>query len=225
MFSLTGMPRPFIRRSSRLALNAHRKIVMFGKLFIILCISLCACSSVANYEPKEGDVIFQSLPNGDIVDAIEGATESPYSHVGIVVKTEKGWFVREAIGDVHDTRLTKFLARGRNGKYDVYRLKKEYEGSISKIILATEKYIGLPYDIRYRMDDDFIYCSELVYKSFLDATGSKMGVLVSLGSLNWGKYESLIVEIEGGSVPVNRMMITPRDLAKARQLKLVHSGY
>jgi len=41
--------------------------------------------------------------------------------------------------------------------------------------------------------------------------------------MNWGPYEVLIRQIEGGPVPVDREMITPRDLARARQLQPVFS--
>jgi len=41
--------------------------------------------------------------------------------------------------------------------------------------------------------------------------------------MNWEPYEALIKQIGGGPVPVDREMITPRDLAKARQLEPVLS--
>lgn len=197
------------------------------KLFFVVFGVFLSSSLFANgdYEPYVGDLIFQSLPSSDLVDAIEGATKSPYSHVGIVLKSEKGWMVREAIGDVHDTKLTEFLSRGRNFKFDVYRFKAKYQPLIPKIIAETANYLGRPYDIRYRMDDSAIYCSELIYKAAKDATGLKLGNLVKLGSLDWGPYQSLIISIEGGPVPKERVMITPRDLAKATQLELVYSAY
>jgi hypothetical protein len=82
-------------------------------------------------------------------------------------------------------------------------------------------YVGRPYDIRYEMDDEKIYCSELIYKAYRDATGGELGSLVALGELNWRPYERLIREIEGGPVPVERRMITPHHLSQAQQLELV----
>ncbi len=53
------------------------------------------------YAPREGDVVFQSLPHGDLVDAIEGITHSPYSHCGVVLRDAKGqWVVIESIFNV-----------------------------------------------------------------------------------------------------------------------------
>ena len=81
-----------------------------------------------------------------------------------------------------------------------------------------------PYDTRYKMDDDRIYCSELIYKAYRAASGGgEAGRLVRLGDLNWGKYERTIIELEGGPPPLDREMITPRDLALAPQLELVKS--
>jgi hypothetical protein len=75
-----------------------------------------AGSRQAPYEPREGDFVFQSLPASDLVKAIEGASGSPYSHVGLVMRKADGWYVREAIGPVVDTPLHPWIARGRYGR-------------------------------------------------------------------------------------------------------------
>jgi len=181
-------------------------------------------AAIAKYEPQDGDVIFQSLPYGPVVWAIEGVTKSPYSHCGIVGQRDGQWLVYEAIGTVHITPLKNFLWRGRGGGFAVYRLGAEHRQHIPETLRCCEKYLGRPYDIRYRMDDEKIYCSELIYKAFRDATGGQqLGELVHFGDMNWGPYDVLIRQIEGGPVPVDREMITPRDLAKARQLQPVFS--
>lgn len=181
-------------------------------------------AAIAKYGPQEGDVIFQSLPHGPVVWAIEGVTKSPYSHCGIVGKRDDRWVVYEAIGSVRVTPLTEFLWRGRGGGFAVYRLRDEHRHHIPETLRCCEKYLGRPYDIRYRLDDEKIYCSELVYKAFRDATdGQQLGDLVKFGEMNWGPYEVLIKQIEGGPVPVDREMITPRDLAQARQLEPIFS--
>ena len=49
-----------------------------------------------------------------------------------------------------------------------------------------------------------------------------MGTVVTLGELKWQKYRKVIEAIEGTTeIPVERKMITPRDLAKAPQLESV----
>ena len=181
-------------------------------------------AAIAKYTPQDGDVIFQSLPYSPVVWAIEGVTKSPYSHCGIVGQKDSQWVVYEAIGSVRITLLKEFLWRGRGGGFAVYRLKEAHREHIPETLRCCEKYLGLPYDFRYRLDDEKIYCSELIYKAFRDATdGQQLGDLVKFGDMNWGPYEVLIRQIEGGPVPVDREMITPRDLARARQLEPVFS--
>jgi hypothetical protein len=176
------------------------------------------------YAPEEGDVIFQSLPNGPIVWAIEGVTRSPYSHCGIVAKRDGQWIVYEAYRGVSATPLKTFLFRGRGGGFAVYRLRSEHRHHIPQTLRCCETYLGHPYDIRYRLDDEKIYCSELIYKSYRDATnGECLGDLSRFGDMNWRPYEILIKQVEGGEVPVDREMITPVELSRARQLEPVFS--
>ncbi len=176
-----------------------------------------------DYAPEEGDVLFQSLPHSRLVNAIEGVTDSPYSHCGIVSKRDGQWVVYEAIQDVRATPLREFLARGRNQGFAAYRLKPKFRKHIPDTIKHVRGLLGRPYDVRYRMDDEYIYCSELVYKGYQKASGEGLGKLVRLGDMNWRPYQSTIEFYENGPVPHDREMITPKDLAKARQLKLVQS--
>ena len=57
-----------------------------------------------------------------------------------------------------------------------------------------------PYDIHYDLDDQAIYCSELIYKAFERSTGEKLGKLQKIGELKWQAHAPVIREIEvGGS--------------------------
>ena len=179
--------------------------------------------SLGAYQPKEGDLYFQSLPRNAVVNAIEGASESPYSHCGILVRKGDEWFVLEAIGPVMETPLAKWITQARDRHYDVFRLEAEHERNIPAFIKAARKYMGRPYDIRYRMDDEKIYCSELIFKGYRDATGESLGKLVKFGDLKWVRHTPVILAIEG-SIPLNRIMITPRHLSEAKQLEKVFSS-
>ena len=183
----------------------------------------CGGSNSQQYHPQVGDVLFQALPKGvDLVEAIEGVTRSNYSHCGVVVKSEDGnWRVYEAFGPVGSVSLENWKNRGRGQKFAAYRLKDENATVNPKLLDALPKYALRPYDVRYRMDDDFIYCSELIYKAYRDATGKPLGKLVRLGDMNWRPYVATIRKYEGGPPPLDREMITPIDLSKAPQFKKV----
>jgi len=176
------------------------------------------------YIPEEGDVIFQSLPDSKLTRAIEGATGSPYSHAGMVIKKNGFWYVREAVGPVMDTRLYLWIVRGRRAHFAVFRLKEQYKKNIPKFINESEKYLGRPYDIYFELDDEKIYCSELIYKSFKDATQENLGDLVKFKELNWKPHIGIIKSIEPEEVPYERKMITPGELAKAQQLVKIYSN-
>jgi len=180
-----------------------------------------ACVAYWTYSPREGDILFQSLPRSRLVNAIEGASASPYSHCGIVAREHGKWVVWEAYRRVEATPLREFIFRGRNQGFAVYRFKNIHQKHIPATIAQVKTYLGRPYDARYRMDDDCIYCSELIYKAYLDASGQQLGTLVRLGDLNWRPFADTIKHYENGPVPLDLEMITPRDMAWAEQLELV----
>lgn len=201
------------------------RLLLLLPLFIwVISIAVAPAFSYTEYEPKEGDIVFQSLPESDLTRAIEGATNSPYSHTGIVIKKDGYWYVREAVGPVTDTALYLWIMRGRDAKFSAYRLEDKYKNIIPSFINETKKYLGRPYDIQYELDDEKIYCSELVYKSFKDATQEKLGKLIKLKELNWEDHREFIESIETDGVPFEREMITPSDLSKATQLIKVYSN-
>lgn len=188
-------------------------------LFLILTGSLFA---VPAYEPMEGDVVFQSLPNPpgiDLIDTIEGATGSPFSHCGMVLRHEDRWCVIEAIGPVQIIPLEDWRERGRGRRMWVYRVTEPNRAHIPAALKAMKEDLGKPYDIRYRLDAEAIYCSELIFRGWKSAAGAGMGRTVKLGELKWQPYRKVIAAIERSQViPLDREIITPRDLALAPQL-------
>ncbi|RLA06854.1 MAG: hypothetical protein DRQ51_08005 [Gammaproteobacteria bacterium] len=198
--------------------------IIHKTLLSIVLIFLSSCTNTQNYQPRNGDIIFQSSGDGQISRMIEYATKSWYSHSGLVVKKNNNWFVREAVGPVKDTPLKKWQARGKNKWIDVYRLKKEYQKHIPAMIKNSAKYLGRPYDKKYKFDDKKIYCSELIFKAYKDSTKNNLGQIVTLDQLDYKKFTKQIKIIEGGKVPLKRKMITPWHLSQAHQLKLTYSN-
>ena len=112
-----------------------------------------------------------------------------------------------------------------NHAFDAFRLKPEFQKFVPEFIKDSEAFLGRPYDFKYDMDEQFIYCSELLYKSMLNASGVRLAKLQKLGELKWQHYRSTIEKYEGGPVPLNREMITPKALSEASQLQQVFHGY
>ena len=193
-------------------------LLAFG---IFLSIYGSAYAAYWDYKPREGDILFQSLPRSPLVNAIEGASQSPYSHCGIVAKKDGQWMVYEAYRKVEATPLKEFIFRGRGQGFAVYRFKTDSQKHIPETIRQVKTYLGRPYDVRYRMDDEKIYCSELIYKAYRQAAGKKLGELKRLGELKWRPYQKTIEHFEQGPTPLDREMITPKHLALAEELELV----
>ncbi len=194
----------------------YRRIL--GYVVFAALAPLAACRDPRQgYQPTVGDVLFQSLPHSPLVDAIEGATGSPFSHCGIIVRHDRRWFVLEAIGPVKETPLNAWIGRGRLRGFAAFRFKPKYRARVGEVIQEAEKYRGRRYDIHYRFDNDEIYCSELIFVAFKKVFGEDLGTVRKLGDLNWGPYAGVIFQIEG-SYPTSREMITPVDLSRAPQL-------
>ena len=204
-------------------------------LTFAICILLGLCGCIAHfwsptvaylkYEPKEGDLIFQSLPYSKLTATIEGVSGSPYSHCAIVARDPKSrdWIVYEAYNKVEATALRDFIFRGRDYGFSIYRLQTKHEKFISDTLTASRKYLGLDYDLSYAMDDEKIYCSELIWKAFKTASKIELSKTEQLGQLNWRPYIKNIEFFEKGPVPLTREMITPVALAKSPDLDLVYS--
>lgn len=218
---------PLHRRRPR---KGDRRVFLFT---LATCSFFAACFLVwvyapaiiayRNYTPQAGDIIFQSLPHSRLVNAIEGATGSPYSHCGIVAKEDGNWVVYEAYRNVEVTNLREFIFRGRKQGFAVYRLKDQHQHLVTPTLEKVSSFVGRPYDVRYRMDDEAIYCSELIYKAFELSSGQKLGKLQRFGDMNWQPYKATVLHYERGPVPVDRQMITPKGMSQAHQLERIYS--
>ncbi len=135
------------------------------------------------FELVEGDIIFQNL-NSSQSWFISKATDSPATHVGILKKSKNQWVVVEAVGPVKETPLKDWLAQGEGG----FAFKRSLKKPLSKaqkdeLFTILKSYYGKPYDFLFMMDDEKIYCSELIYKAY-KAMGIELGKVEKLKELN-----------------------------------------
>lgn len=128
-------------------------------------------------EIKNGDLIFQTSLSGQS-KAIQLATNSKYSHCGIIYSDNRQFYVFEAIQPVKTTPLDKWIARGKDGHYVIKRLKNADQiltaETLQKMKQEGNKFNGKNYDLTFEWSDDKIYCSELIWKIYQRATGSKL---------------------------------------------------
>ena len=131
--------------------------------FILFCLPLAACGQ----QYRDGDIIFQSSPSRQSA-AIEEATQSPYSHCGIIFYENNIAYVYEAVQPVGKRRLDEWIESGVNGDFIVKRLKDSFllnEITVNALKTYTLNQFGKNYDGKFNWSDKEMYCSELVYKS------------------------------------------------------------
>lgn len=182
--------------------------------------------ALSRYRPKVGDVVVQSIdPCGRLLRTVKGVTESKWCHCGVVDQRDGRWVVCEAVGDgVRYTPLAYFLLRGDEVDFAAYRLKDNFQRYAGGLAKCCKPYVGRPYDIQYELDDEKIYCSELVYKAYRDATkgADALGRVQRFGELNWHPYKDDVVHYHGSEgLPLDREVVTPVSLTWSEQMDKV----
>ena len=215
-----------IRRLGRLVPISRAGQVRLGLMMVFLiglgaAIRLDRVARAFWADKQEGDLVFQSLPRGPLVDAIEGVTGSDWSHCGVLMKRSGSWYVVEALGEVRWTPYAEWIVRGRGSRVEVYRVASLDAAAAGKLRTELVAFTGRPYDFRYAPGDDEIYCSELVSLVFERGLGMRLADWERLGDLNWKPHEAFIREMEVGPLPLDRRMITPVALTRTPRVTRV----
>ena len=151
-----------------------KTLMILGIILLILALpfgSIVTESLTVQTEPikdiREGDVIFQTSQSQQS-PLIQIATRSKISHCGIIVMKNGKPYVLETLKTLVVTPLDKFIARGEDGKYWLKRSKKE------NIKIKYGSYLGKPYDLAFKFDNDKFYCSELIYDIYKNQLGIEL---------------------------------------------------
>jgi hypothetical protein len=96
--------------------------------------------------------------------------------------------VFEAVSPVRPTPLAQWIARGKRSEYVVKRLRdadvRLAPEVVAKMRELGKAWLGRPYDLRFRWDDQALYCSELVYKLFQRGAGIELGTIERASDMN-----------------------------------------
>jgi uncharacterized protein YycO len=179
-----------------------------------------------NDEIKNGDLIFQTSLSGQS-KAIQLATNSKYSHCGIVYSDNGQFFVFEAIQPVKTTPLDKWIARGKDGHYVIKRLKNASQvltaKTLQKMKQEGNKFNGKNYDLTFEWSDENIYCSELIWKIYQRATGIEIGKLQKLSEFDLSNeaVKQKMKERYGDKIPTDEIVISPAAIFDSELLTTV----
>jgi hypothetical protein len=176
----------------------------------ILLLAWIPATAVAA-ELRDGDIIFHTSRSAQSL-AIQRATHSPYSHVGVIFLRDGKPQVLEAISTVQYTPLAKWIARGERGRYVVKRLKRPLSAAQrGQLNAAARQFAGKSYDLYFEWSDERIYCSELVWKLYDRALGVQLGGLQKLREFDLADaaVRARLRERYGKNVPLEEPVISP----------------
>jgi uncharacterized protein YycO len=176
---------------------------------------------------QEGDIIFQSSMSGQS-SAIQLATNSKYSHCGILLKNRKGkLMVAEAVQPVRLTPINDFIERGDDHHYVIRRLINNDSVMTNEVAKKMQglfySFQGKDYDIKFEWSDSKIYCSELVWKIYERTTGIRLGEPKPLKdySLNSELVKKTMEERYGRDIPWDEPMVAPSTIFDSELLETV----
>lgn len=194
---------------------------------LAVALLLAACAQDRGYEPRNGDIIFQTSQSSQSL-AIQLATNSPYSHMGIVYVRDGKPFVYEAVQPVKLTPLHDWIDRGEKGHFVVKRLRdadsRLTPAVLRKMRATGDPFAGKDYDLYFEWSDDRIYCSELVWKVFERGAGIELGERQTIAAfdLSHPAVQEKIKERYGERVPFDEVVISPAAIFAAADLATVH---
>lgn len=162
--------------------------------------------------------------------AIQLATKSKYSHVGILFEKDGEMMVYEAVQPVRISELDEWISRGDDNHYVVKRLKNAEDKLTPKILeeMKSEatKHLGKNYDLYFGWSDERIYCSELVWKIYYRTLGIEVGEpqLLKEFDLSHPVVKKKLKERYGNDIPYDEKVISPGAMFESEVLEVVTSN-
>lgn len=150
---------------------------------MLLCVAaMMACNS-AEYVPCKGDLLFVvGEETSEFSEAITKSTAHhevlKYDHVAIVDVVGDSACVVEASsrGGVVVTPWSEFMesAKMTDNRVGVVIKRVNVAVDVDAAVKAARAHLGEEYDWSFRPDNGKMYCSELVYESYLDNKGQHL---------------------------------------------------
>jgi len=194
--------------------------------FFLSLVLFFGCTGCAQEKGlKTGDILFISSPGGQ-GKAIQLATHSKYTHVGMVFVESGKTYVYHAVEPVMKSTLSEFLEFSSDGKFVAKRLKDTdlLNDSLNQNMrrMATQL-LGKHYDIFFNWQDDEWYCTEFVWKLYERNYKLEVGKLRPLKEfdLSAKEVQYIMKKRYGNNIPYDEKMISPQDMFDSELLEEV----
>ncbi|WP_246034089.1 YiiX family permuted papain-like enzyme [Flavobacterium sangjuense] len=179
---------------------------------------------------QDGDIIFQTSESRQC-EAVRIATNSKFSHCGIIYEIKGEKYVYEAVQPVKITPLKEWISHGKGNNYLVKRLKNANTllkpDILEKMKSYGSQFKNKDYDLYFEWSDDKIYCSELVWKIYKNGANIELCKLESLKNFNLNnpKVKAILVERYGNKIPLEEQVVAPSQLVDSPILETVIDTY
>jgi hypothetical protein len=179
---------------------------------------------------QEGDMIFQTSESKQC-EAIRIATNSKFSHCGIVFIEKGKKYVFEAVQPVKYTPLEAWINRGKENRFVVTRIKNASTLLNPEMIQKMKVYGNLlknkDYDLYFEWSDDKIYCSELIWKIYKNGAGIELCPLQKLKNFNLKdtRVQAILAERYGNNIPLDESVIAPSNLENSKIVTTIIDTY
>ena len=208
----------------------HRRFVKYGLLtfvVLLLCSGIIlrhkvammaqlwlASDAISGLQLNDGDLIFQTSRSSQSA-AIQHATGSIWSHMGMIVLRNGQPYVLEASATVRYTPLAQWVAYGVGRHFVIKRLvdanRVLTSEAVARLDAVGASFLGRRYDSTFEWTDDRMYCSELVWKIYDRALGVEIGKLQKIRDFNLTDptVAKLMEQRYGNAVPMDEPVISP----------------
>lgn len=179
---------------------------------------------------RDGDIIFQTSESAQC-EAVRIATNSKFSHCGIICIKNDETYVYEAVQPVKMTLLSEWIQHGKDHKYAVKRLKKA-DKQLTKEVLQKMKLVGKTmdnkdYDLYFEWSNEKIYCSELVWKIYKEGANIELCATKKLKdfNLNHPAVQQIMKQRYGTAIPYDENVVAPSQLYDSELVKTIFDNY
>ncbi len=176
---------------------------------------------------KDGDLLFEVSPSDNaITDVTQGFDGMKIDHVAIY--WDKHVIESTRVKGVAISSLEQFIKRNTqdNGEVRVLvgRITSDYH--LRKTIKRAKRFLGLPYDSLFLPDNNAIYCSELVQKSYVDKKNKLIFSPIPMSfhdaSGNVTDYWKAFYRRFNMDVPEGEPGTNPGELSRRENVKIVY---
>jgi uncharacterized protein YycO len=179
---------------------------------------------------QDGDMIFQTSQSAQC-EAVRIATNSKFSHCGIIFIMNGKKMVFEAVQPVKLTSIEDWITHGKDNKYVVKRLKNSKsiltEFNLQKMKEYGHNFLNKNYDGYFNWSDEQIYCSELVWKIYKNAANIEICKLKKLKDFNLTseKVKIILKQRYGNNIPLEENVVAPSQIVDSEILETVFDNY